>query len=352
MLVRFALRVAELETLDAKAIEGAISELLRAHRNGFHLVVITREAADYCSRHIDLSGQDKALMRRLYQEFTQTGHLHDGASVYVEIDRPGKPVSKDGRCIRVPLDLVDAPTFGRPSRLLTEDANYDAKLIRFILGCVRDVSKAPTFNFDDDHGGGTSTLKRYLAGLEERRIGVCILDTDRASPLARMCDTTTKAVSADAESEWPLFGVKPVPCHELENVIPHDVVTLLQCAVGNEWNRKIKRISDWENRGRKPLEEAFWLFFDVKEGLAATGLGAFSPAEMEWILPRLKASGQLPDGWGYSGYGQKVVELLLQSGQALAALRRIIRTSEWWHVFGSFFDDIAWFGAAARRLTT
>jgi hypothetical protein len=98
-----------------------------------------------------------------------------------------------------------------------------------------------------------------------------------------MCDTTTKAVSADAESEWPLFGVKPVPCHELENVIPHDVVTLLQCAVGNEWNRKIKRISDWENRGRKPLEEAFWLFFDVKEGLAATGLGAFSPAEMEWI---------------------------------------------------------------------
>jgi hypothetical protein len=56
---------------------------------------------------------------------------------------------------------------------------------------------------------------------------------------------------------WPLFDVAALPCRELENIIPHGVVMMLDSAEGCEWNRIIPRIEGWETVGRKSEKEAF-----------------------------------------------------------------------------------------------
>lgn len=143
MLVKFSLSVANIDAIGADKIETPLSELLRAHRNGFHLLVFERRVAEYLVEKVSLSNQDKAVLRRLHQEFTQNGRLHERATAYIEIVSPGAFVVKNGRCLSVPLNLIDARTFGTPSLLLTEDANSDARLIRFVLHNVLGMFKGP-----------------------------------------------------------------------------------------------------------------------------------------------------------------------------------------------------------------
>ena len=339
--------VEELETLEPETLELPLSELLRAHRNGFHLVVIERNTAEFLIHKVSLSGSDKALLKRLHQQFTQNGRLHERAPVYIEVNVGGDAIKKEGRCFRVPLNFIGANTFGAPSQLLTEDANYDAKLINFILRSVRDVSGAPTFSFVEEHGGGASTLQRYISGLCGKKIGICIMDTDRKSPFADICGITKQAITARGESNWPLFDVVPLPCHELENVVPHTVVSTLNCAAGCEWNSKIPRIENWERLGRKSENEAFWLFFDVKRGLSHVDVELLSEKEVAWVQPRLNVLGTLPAGWTYPGYGKSVVAQLLDNNRALDAFRKAIRHSAWQRIFVQYFVNIIWVGAAS-----
>jgi hypothetical protein len=352
MLVRIALPVADLAALGPDALELRLSELLRAHRNGFHLVVIERDAADYLLEHVAFSGSDRALLQRLRQQFTQNGRLHERATIYLEVHTLGDAIIRTDRCFKIPINMIDSVTFGSPSQFLTEDANHDAKVIRFILSNVRDILGAPTFSFVDEHGGGASTLQRYTSALVARKIGICVMDTDRRSPLAEICSITKRAMAARDRSGWPLFDVAALPCRELENIIPHGVVMMLDSAEGCEWNRIIPRIEDWETVGRKSEKEAFWLFFDVKQGLSHIDLEAFSPSEIAWVEPRIGASGRLSGEWAYPGYGERVVAQMMQNNQALDALRKAIRRSDWKDVFKSYFNNIIWFGAASVKLNT
>ena len=244
MLIRFSLTETDLRSIEPERLEIAVSELLRSHRNGFHLVVIDRSTAEYLMHHLSLSGSDKALLQRLHQQFTQNGRLHEQASIYIELTGSGETVRREGRSFKFPFNLVDFSTFGSPSLFLTEDANYDAKLMNFVLRSVRDITGAPTFSFIEEHGGGSSTLQRYAAGLRAKKIGICVLDTDKRSPFSESCDVTKQAVKALAEFQWQLFDVVPLPCHELENVIPHCVVVMLDSAIGCDWNWRIPRIEN------------------------------------------------------------------------------------------------------------
>lgn len=352
MLVRFSLSIASVETIGVDKIEMALTELLRAHRNGFHLLVFERGIAGYLIERIPLSNQDKAVLRRLHQEFTQNGRLHEQAAAYVEVTAPGPIVEKNGACISLPINLIDAKTFGTPSQLLSENANGDGKLITAILGWVRESRGTPKVNFEDAHGGGATIGERLIKALDEKRIGVCVLDTDKKHPNDEPCKVTKDALSAAERSEWSLFQVLALPCHEIENVIPFLRVCLLQSAAGCEWNTVIPRIERWERSGGKPEAESFWLFFDIKEGLSSEKLGLMNENQRDWIQQRLAVAGSFRGEWVYPAYGKKVVPLLLDSGLAMSDFRKLVRAVKWRSVFGEFFDKILWFGAAGAKFNT
>ena len=352
MLIRFSLSIDALEALTSEEIEMPFSELLRAHRNGCHLFVVERDVADYLSQRIELSNQDKALLRRLHHEFTQLGRLHERATTYIEISVPGEKPVRRGRCLRLPLDLISYRTFGGAALLLTENARFDGRLIRFVLRCVRDVSRGPSFSFEDVHGGGASIVDGLVEALDARNVGICVLDTDRRSPFSDVCAVTKKAINTSAKSDWPLFVVVPLPCHELENVIPHEVIMMMQSSIGCKWNSMVSRIKEWESKGSKREVEAFWLFFDVKEGLSSDEILSLSKDGREWIGQRLNVAGAFSGEWRYSGYGSSVVPQLLEDNRALDEIRKRIREPTWWKVFGEVFSDIVWFGAASKRLNT
>ncbi len=50
--------------------------------------------------------------------------------------------------------------------------------------------------------------------------------------------------------------------------------------------------------------------------------------------------------------GTNVVASILSNQQALGELRRRIRDSAWWNVFGDYFGRLLWLGAASIKLNT
>ena len=171
---------------------------------------------------------------------------------------------------------------------------------------------APISRFRREHGGGSSTIKRAQEALQKRELGACLLDTDRLTPYSKSNGLVREAKRLSANYDWPLFFISPLPCHEIENVIPHNVITLLQCSPDCEWNSLGLRISDWECRNGKPPQTSFWLFLDLKNGLNSIDVEALATEEQDWIYERMAITGAKPgDSWHYRGYGRSVLRLLL-----------------------------------------
>ncbi|MDZ4057556.1 MAG: hypothetical protein U1D69_11475, partial [Polynucleobacter sp.] len=145
MLIKIALTAIELSAFDQAALEAAVSELLRAHRLGFHLLVISRESADYLA-NLDLGAQNKALLRKLYAEFTQTGALHKKASVYLNLSA-GDNFSINGNAVDTPLKFITHENIGSPADILLEDASNDGFIVDFVLRNIGDVLRLPRVSF-------------------------------------------------------------------------------------------------------------------------------------------------------------------------------------------------------------
>jgi hypothetical protein len=303
MLIRFGLTAPDLERLvGVERVMLILAELLRAHRFGMHLLVIERSLVDYLLSSGHLSGSDdKAMLNKMRSEFTQTGHLHEIAAIYIEITPPETTLQCYKNCVKIPIDQIDLEMFGNPALLLTEDANGDGEIIEFILGNIRDIVSAPRSRFKREHGGGTSTLKRLRKALEAKELGTCVVDTDRITPFSKFSEMVKEATDLSSESGWPLFVVLPLPCHEVENLIPHDVLALLECARESELESLALKIFDLERRERWPCEVSFWLFVDLKNGLSSDKVATLDATESKWIYERMAAVGARPgDSWNYS----------------------------------------------------
>lgn len=351
MLIRFSLTTVEMSQIDVETLSNITRELLRAHRHGYHLLVVSRETATYLRDNLGLSKSECALVERLREEFTQTGSMHRSAAIYIEISL-GSSTMKVGNAIKVPINLLGHENVGSKPGLLLEDAPNDGGLFEILISNLARRLKRPRVSFELKHGGGSGIAKAFEAEVKKHQITYCVLDTDRNSPSAKHCLITRQVLDLHHKSTWPLAIAEALPCHEIENVIPFEVIQKLQCASGCAWNSVIPRICSWECENGKAEHESFWLFFDIKGGMKSDDVATICVSDIHWISERLKAGGLGSVSWDKPGYGQSVVPLLLNSGAALGELSRLIVQAKWLNVFEPLFDRLLWFFAASAQLKT
>jgi hypothetical protein len=143
-----------------------------------------------------------------------------------------------------------------------------------------------------------------------------------------------------------------LPCHEIENVIPYEVLLILKCSVGCTWNILIPKIQDWEDSNEVPENNRFWLYFDVKNGMSSEDANSILGSDRIWISARLQAAGITEDNWKHCGYGDKIIALLRSDNSALSQLRKAVRDNKWMSVFSGLFLRMLWFFAASRPINT
>lgn len=341
-----------LRSVDTSLLSSAVTELLRCHRYGHHLLVINRRLSRSLLSELTLSAADRAALERIGQEYTQSADLLRRSPLYIVVKLDAQvPMRNVGSAIEISIATISEPYLLDRVVLIVEDSESDGRMYELLLDNLRDRLKVPPLNWEIIHGGGERTASVLSDKIDDRRIVCTIIDSDRSAPSHDPVVKSSRLKRIAAEQSWPLSIVATLPCREIENLIPLDVVRYIPTAVQrSDTVQNLILIETAEARGGVDHRERFWLHFDVKEGLSNETLQRLaSEGDRNWIHEKLQLIGINPMSFRIEGFGTRVVPQVLDDNQLCAAFRRSVRTNQWWDVFGDCFAELMWACVAARR---
>jgi hypothetical protein len=353
MIIRWLYDDRYQDRLNDPVLASFATELLRAHRSGNHLAVLDRKMAQVLKDGVDLTVRDKVLLDRLSSEYSQTGNLYRRASVYIDVvpssdDAPNKM----GSAIIFPLNkLIASRSLERPI-LLSENVDKDGWAYDYIIKNINDILLCPNVDLELSHGGGADTPTVFKHYITNSRIVCAIIDSDKRSPTSPDSEKIRRMRKASLDLAWPVSFAFALPCHEIENLIPHDLATTLPSGIVNASNETLLTIAQSELTGNCDPSDYYWLYFDNKEGIKSTHRDGFSAEEWRWTTEKLALAGIPAEPWEFSGYGERVIPQIKASNSAMSEFRRLIRENKWLSTFSRFFSEFIWIFAASRPLRT
>lgn len=339
---------AQLHAFDPILLSRLLTEVLRAHRLGHHLVIMPRQTSLWFLANVQLGLMERATVERLVGEFTQTGSLRDLALERLRIvgDHVGPPVSI-GNAVHMSFEEASNLSLSDKSILLVEDTASDGRLYVAIFDQLKRRVGTNSISMDVHHGGGERIIEVLAQRIGERRIVCMLADSDRNAPSSPEPAKISDARKLAEDAGWPLVEAVALPCREIENLIPLSIVRDLQSA--KERGAEIKVftvIEDAEAKLATTAKERFWLFVDLKSGLSDEQMEKLSDDERTWVVSRLAMAGSARS---YRGFGNTIVSQVLASNAAMAALSAQIRREDWWARFEVTFARVLWFLMASRR---
>jgi hypothetical protein len=329
-----------------------VSELLRAHRRGQHLVAIERKVVKELEC-LDLSAADKAILRRIALEFTQTGALHRLSTVYVRIsnDAMFKP-TRVGSALILPFGLIVGSRVLDPPVLLVENLDSDGWLLSIILRGVAERAQRGVIAFEAYHGGGDDLPKVFAHLIRSGRAVYAVVDSDRDAPIGPSGTKMNKLRRLLNATSWVAAEAAALPCREAENLIPRTIVVQVPSARGRSLNSVSLNIEAAEAALGNLPSDRFWSYVDLKNGLDTAKLSTLEVASRDWISEKLGHANLDLEDFCLEGYGGSVVGQVEASGSLAGKLRGAIRETAWRDAFAHFFDPIAWFFLSTQRTVT
>jgi hypothetical protein len=184
MLFNLDCSVAELEPVNREILDIAIRELLRSHRLGNHVVVISRPICNLLLDIADLTRADRAMLERIAHESTQKANLSKLASHYVNVT----PIESDdlkimGRAIHLSFERLGKSKVLERSVLLVENLRRDGLLYSELIRNHFDMHGCTPPSYEPMHGGGNDIGAVFVSQIKGERIVCGIVDSDRSSPI-------------------------------------------------------------------------------------------------------------------------------------------------------------------------
>jgi hypothetical protein len=201
---------ADLADIDRDVLTSAIVDLIRSHRLGHHLVVISRDCASWLEANVELSARDAATLKRISQGYTQTGDLRRRAKIYVNVTA-GRPenLSEAPSAIEVSIEMLVRYRLLEKPILLVENMGSDGDLYEFLFENHCDLHQCSDISFDRQHGGGADLLMVFERIARDSKIVGAIVDSDRASPNGPN-PKLAELIRIKQQLNWPLcFPASP-----------------------------------------------------------------------------------------------------------------------------------------------
>ncbi len=351
MIVLLDLTVEHLSSMDAESLSSRLEELLRSYRLGHHVVIMRRNVARWLAEHTSISPQALASLRKISQEFTQTGDLAQRAPVALRV-RSGAPVNplKNGRFFDISLEGITLPYLLERVVLVVEDVTNDMQFYDLLFRSVRSMVGVPTMSVEPAHGGGSRTIDVAVAKAKERRIVCAIFDTDRSAPRVEK-HAKIERIEREAEGlAWPLLTATAADCREVENLIPYSIASSLPCAAANHDMPLVEKILDDELSNAVHPSQSFWLYFDIKEGYDSEKTESISDEQdRKWLIGKVKSVQPTGENVSFRGFGPNVIQQIVQTHTVHGDLRKMLRSPKWWDVFGDYISYLIWLGAALPK---
>jgi hypothetical protein len=354
MLFNLDCSVAELEPVNREILDIAIRELLRSHRLGNHVVVISRPICSLLLGIADLTRADRAMLERIAHESTQKANLSKLASHYVNVT----PIESDdlkitGRAIHLSFERLGKSKVLERSVLLVENLRRDGLLYSELIRNHFDMHGCTPPSYEPMHGGGNDIGAVFVSQIKGERIVCGIVDSDRSSPIHPDSPKLRALLKISNSMKWPLaFAISP-PCREAENCLPMDLLMSLQCGEQNPANQFFLKVSKEERSQGHDRTHSYWLFADLKLGIDADRVAKISDQnEKDWVLQKVRLGALDLNISSVAGYGHKVFDQLAVHGEHLSRLRRLTRHPSWREIFEAFLDHLVWIFAGGHRIAT
>jgi hypothetical protein len=351
MLINLRCTVDELDACNLQRRDEAIRGLLRAHRLGDHVVVISRELCRHLLNVADVSKSDRAMLERLAHEHTQKADLVRKAPQYIHVCPI--PIVSDGRSIPITFEQLVSTRILDRAILLVENIRRDGLLYGELINAHYDLHHCPFPSYEAMHGGGADIGAVFVEQIRRQRIVCGIVDTDRSSPDSTSMTKLDALGRIARQMNWPLAFAATPPCREAENCLPIDLMMSLQSGKTNPSNSHYLKIADHEASEGYDISRSFWLFVDLKEGLNKESINKLTdPKDREWLSEKLTTIGIDIELETLSGFGSKVFDQLATHNQHIAELRRTTRCTAWREIFSEFLDFLLWIFVGGRRVVT
>ncbi|MGJ5041883.1 MULTISPECIES: hypothetical protein [unclassified Bradyrhizobium] len=344
--------VQELSKLDADQLAEVVSDLLGAARLGYHVVAISRTSASWINANIDLSMRERAMLSRISSDYTQAAGLRKVAKRYINLTSNDLlHLGVTGNCVSVAVLRLKQCRLLERSVLLVENINSDGAIYEFLLSNRHKSIGCPAISFVRYHGGGDDLPKVMEHLIVERRIVCAVVDSDKSAPISFNKKMHRLSKVSDGFS-WPLCFLLTPPAREAESLVPLAIVAQLPCGKGSVTNGVHLNIAAAEKVGGHASTDAFWLYFDLKEGVSVEKVNRLNDAERDWLTGKLSLVGIDPAHVSIPGYGENIIKQLFESNRLLGEYRDAVQHRSWRDVFDHFISEMVWIFAGAPRVRT
>ncbi|WP_342239661.1 hypothetical protein [Inquilinus sp. OTU3971] len=351
MLFLLDLPPEEYARCDKDTLARTVTELLRANDRGHHIVVIDRRGVEWLTSHLSLNDWESASLRRIELAYSQRGGLATEARIYVKltIDDNGIERSKEQTAFRRSFKTILLGNYLNPSQLFVEDGIHDGDMYKFIMENLADRFNVPYVKLEVLHGGGDRTSSMAIERAKDSYVVACIVDSDRRAP-TQPEPSKVRSARASPKVAGSLFIIEATPCRELENMLPLELLQNLQSFIKNPTGGYLRRIDEYELTHN--LEEKFYFYFDLKEGITPPNAETKGKSHSDgWLATRLESAlgGSVAS---LVGFGPNIISQIINSNKLCSDLRPLIRSPSWIAVFGSFIRSLIWIFSATRPVVT
>lgn len=248
-------------------IKLAIKCLVQGYLEGKHLLSGDQDVL-YHYRDIFSKGDDDTSLglAELCKKYYSIHSLLEDISFYVEVVKNvTTTLRNDEKGIQIKqmkYDYFNDSSKIQKTNLIVEDYD-DAEFYNYICQCKL---KNKTYDFYPIDGGGIKTIKSIRQhAFKQKEITISIIDTDKrfAEEVSQKIEDFKKESAKIKQKDYTIFDYLIIEAHEIENLIPLDIINNLEYKIGGQENNK----KEFDLISKSKLANDILQFFDLKKGI-------------------------------------------------------------------------------------
>lgn len=360
MLIYLNVSDEQLDSYDFEKIEILFGDLISSSLKGFHDVHISRNACLWGLSSLELSRQHKAHLKSILQKISTRAGILSICPVLINIVFSNIEFTKSASGFELSAAyILEHGLLDRPATLVVENSIYDGGFYKLIFDfCIKN-SPFNAYSLHIENGGGDTSASVFNEKIEQKRITVAIVDTDKRSPHGPCGETHKKVMGVHSKHVDCYIGNAYATLgREAENILPTECVFEL----ASENLSFLENAHIMSTGYNDYITENFWDFFDMKRGFngceflkavkPSRGVSRHEVSCVEWWASTLRVDASDIDEVTIPSVGANLLSRFLRNGNAIALLNSIMRTKNWQNKYINYFRDILWFFCAKKRVRT
>lgn len=265
----FNLRDSIFDNIDEPEVFDLLVNVHLSYKNGSHLFYITRSQNDKI-QDSNLNSQIKETFKRIMNEsmklktFLQNSTL----KVYIHFKERSHPLENIINEIWICSHYAVSNNILIPTIILSENQG-DIEVYNYIAQYYNKYISKENFgiNFSRRGGGGSTTKDElYNINIHDRKLCLCLSDTDKKYPTCNYGSTLKDLQAMQSVYGIPLTKIFIYEAHEIENLLPtHIIIKALQDI--NPKDNRINSTKSIDDFLKKCNDQRIYMYLDIKLGI-------------------------------------------------------------------------------------